>query len=49
MPHAPFIIAAYGVAAVMLTWCAIGPLLAGRKLARQLRSKYQEADHAPNS
>lgn len=48
MPHAPFIIAAYGVAAVLLAWCAISPLLAGRKLTGQLRRKYQETDDAPN-
>lgn len=49
MPHAPFIVAAYSVAAIMLAWCALGPVLAGRKLASQLRKKFQEENDAPNT
>ena len=49
-PHAPFIIAAYAVAAVLLAWCALVPVIQGRKLAKQLRLKFQrmEEDDAPN-
>jgi heme exporter protein CcmD len=48
MDHAPFIIAAYSVAAVLLSWCAVAPLQAGRKLRNQLRRTYQskDTDHA---
>jgi len=51
MDHAPFIIAAYSVAAVLLGWCALAPLLGGRKLRDQLRRTYQskDTDHASNS
>ncbi len=49
-PHAPFIIAAYAVAAVLLAWCALVPVIQGRKLAKQLRLKFQrmEETDAPN-
>lgn len=50
MSHTPFIIASYTIAAVLLVWCALTPLLQGRKLASQLRKKLKitEDDHASN-
>lgn len=51
MSHTPFIIASYGIAAVLLTWCALVPLFQAKKLASQLRKKFKltEEDHASNS
>lgn len=51
MDHAPFIIAAYSVAAILLAWCAFAPLITGRRLRAKLRQHYQETetDHAPKS
>ena len=51
MNHAPFIIAAYSIAAVLLTWCAFTPLLRDRKLKRTIlnRVKQMEIDNAPNA
>lgn len=50
MSHTPFIIASFGIAAVLLTWCALVPLVQGRKLAAQLRKtfKLKDDDHASN-
>ena len=50
MSHSPFIIAAYAVAAVLLAWCALIPVLQGRKLAKQLRQRLQRMEEidAPN-
>ncbi len=50
MSHIPFIIASYGVAAVLLAWCALIPVIQGRKLAKQLRHRFQrmEENNAPN-
>jgi heme exporter protein CcmD len=49
MDHAPFILAAYAIAAVLLAWCALSPVLGGRKLIERLRRAYRETerDHAP--
>ncbi len=50
MSHTPFIIAAYSAAAVLLAWCALVPVIQGRKLAKQLRQRLQGMEHnnAPN-
>jgi heme exporter protein CcmD len=48
MPHGPFILAAYSIAAVLLTWCAVAPLLHSRQLKRTIlnRVKHMENDNA---
>jgi hypothetical protein len=50
MPHAPFIIAAYSIAAVLMTWCALAPVFHGRKLKRAIldRVRYTESKDASN-
>ncbi len=50
MSHTPFIIAAYSVAAALLAWSALIPVMQGRKLAKQLRQRLQrmEENDAPN-
>ena len=51
MPHAPFIIASYTIAAVLLAWCAIAPVLHARKLKKDIlrRVKQGESKNAPNA
>jgi heme exporter protein CcmD len=51
MPHGPFILAAYSIAVILLTWCAVTPLLHGRKLRRTIlnRAKHMENDDASNA
>lgn len=48
MDHTPFIWGAYGFALVILTWCALAPVLRGRKLAQRIRAAHraQEVEHA---
>jgi len=50
MPHAPFIIASYAIAAVLLSWCALAPVFQSRKLKRDIlnRIKFMENDNASN-
>ena len=50
MSHAPFIIAAYSIAAIFLTWGALAPVFQRRKLKRTIlnRIKYMENDNASN-
>lgn len=38
MAHEPFIIAAYAAAGALLAWCALVPVLRGRRLRRELRA-----------
>jgi heme exporter protein CcmD len=45
MDHTPFIIAAYGVAGLLLSWCALGPLLHGSRLRTRLRKQLTEQEH----
>lgn len=51
MPHAPFIIAAYAIALVLLAWCALAPVMQGRKLKKTILQRIQllEEDHASDS
>ncbi|MEJ2533979.1 MAG: heme exporter protein CcmD [Gammaproteobacteria bacterium] len=51
MDHAPFILAAYAAASVVLAWCAIAPLLRVRQLKKQwsAHQRSMEAKHAPDS
>ncbi|NNE05779.1 MAG: heme exporter protein CcmD [Xanthomonadales bacterium] len=55
MSHTPFIIASYLAAAVLLTWCAVTPLLRKRRLLRNIRITEQGnradrgGDHAPDA
>jgi len=50
MPHGPFILAAYSVAAVLMTWCALAPVFHARKLRRFIlnRMQHQEGNNASN-
>ena len=41
MSHTPFILAAYGITAVLLAWCALAPVLKARELARQISARQQ--------
>jgi heme exporter protein CcmD len=56
MPHAPFIIASYMIAAILLGWCAIAPVINSKKLKQQILKRQQnlnmknmENDHASHS
>ena len=51
MDHAPFILASYSIAAVLLTWCALAPLLRAKKLKRHIlnRVKFMENNDASNT
>jgi heme exporter protein CcmD len=51
MDHGPFILAAYSIAAVLLSWCAIAPLLHAKKLKRTIlnRVKFMENNDASNT
>ena len=42
MNHLPYILAAYAVGAVVLTWCAVAPLLRLRALRARLRAASAE-------
>ncbi len=44
MDHAPFVWGAYGAAFVILAWCAIAPVMRGRKLATLLRARTRPGD-----
>jgi heme exporter protein CcmD len=41
MSHAPFIIAAYSIGAVVLLWCALSPLVRKRAALRNIRRLIQ--------
>jgi heme exporter protein CcmD len=41
MNHTPFIWAAYAIGAVVLTWCAVAPLLRKRAVLRDVRRLIQ--------
>jgi hypothetical protein len=51
MDHAPFIAAAYSIAVVLLTWCALVPVFSGRRLKRSIltRIEYTEDKDAPDA
>ena len=51
MDHTPFIVAAYSIAAVLLTWCALVPVFKGRSLKRTIltRIEYTEDANAPDA
>ena len=36
-PHLPFIIGAYGIFIVVLTYCALVPIIRGRKIREQVK------------
>jgi heme exporter protein CcmD len=36
-PHLPFIIGAYGIFTVVLTYCALVPIIRGRKIREQVK------------
>lgn len=39
MSHTPFIVAAYLISAVVLSWAAIAPVLSKRSLLRHLKNR----------
>ena len=51
MSHTPFIIATYSFALVLLSWCAVAPLLHGRRLRKDILSRieYMDNNDASNS
>jgi len=51
MSHTPFIVAAYSVALVLLGWCALAPIVKGRRLKRFIlsRSNYGENNDASDA
>jgi len=44
MSHIPFILAAYFIAAVVLFWCAMAPLVRKKSIARDIRRLTQIED-----
>jgi len=51
MSHAPFILAAYSIGAIVLFWCAVAPLVKKKAIARDIRRLIQIEDRSrdPNS
>ena len=41
MDHTPFIVGSYAAFAIVLTWCAVAPVLRMRKLRRELTQRYR--------
>ena len=41
MDHTPFIVGAYAACAVVLTWCALSPVLRMRRVRRELAERYR--------
>ena len=41
MDHTPFIIGSYAAFAIVLTWCAVAPVLRMRRLRRTLSERYR--------
>ncbi|NIM70653.1 MAG: heme exporter protein CcmD [Xanthomonadales bacterium] len=41
MSHTPFILAAYGVATLLLLWGALAPVLRARKLKSEIRARLE--------
>ncbi len=41
MDHTPFIIGSYAAFAIVLTWCAVAPVLRMRTLRRELEERYR--------
>ncbi len=41
MDHTPFIVGSYVVFAVVLTWCAVAPVLRMRRVRRELSERYR--------
>ncbi len=49
MSHAPFILAAYSIGAVVLFWCAVAPLVRKKSVARDIRRLIQIEDRSRDS
>lgn len=41
MDHTPFIVGSYAAGALILTWCAIAPVLRMRRLRRELAERHR--------
>ena len=50
MSHIPFIVAAYSIALVLMAWCALTPVLRGRRMKRFIlsRSPYTQGNTEDN-
>jgi len=46
MSHTPFIVAAYLISTVVLTWAAMAPVFKKRALLRQLKHRQKQMDKA---
>ena len=49
MSHAPFILAAYSIGAVVLLWCAVAPLVKKRSITRDIRRLIQIEERSRDS
>ena len=49
MSHAPFILAAYSIGAVVLFWCAVAPLVRKKSVSRDIRRLIQIEDRSRDS
>jgi hypothetical protein len=51
MSHTPFIIASYIITAALLSWCALAPLVQGKKIKEAIfkRSHSEGDDHASST
>jgi hypothetical protein len=51
MSHTPFIVGSYLIALVLLGWCALAPVLRGRKMKRFIlsRNTFTESEDASDS
>ena len=49
MSHAPFILAAYSIGAVVLSWCALAPLVRKKSVFRDIRRLIQIEDRSRDS
>lgn len=41
MDHTPFIVGSYAAFAIVLTWCAVTPVLRMRRLRRELAERFR--------
>jgi heme exporter protein CcmD len=46
MSHTPFILAAFAVAAIVLSWCAIAPLVRKKSVCKDIRRLIQIEDRS---
>jgi heme exporter protein CcmD len=49
MNHLPFILAAYSIGAVVLSWCALAPLVRNQSVLRDVKRLIQIEDRSRDS